>query len=192
LRLRSISGRQQTLPFNGNDTNPEIFRTIMNPRSVFEQQQPNLPLETNLFRADAIRQARERGCSHLYDIILMLTFILINYNTGLYLVCVLLWSGFVTFSNVVFATYRLIRRWITNNIYQGRLLIMVFSSLLSYGISLFLECVSDSWIIFPFALMIFLLGCSSRASLDSLEIFYMINDTASNFILLSAGVRMRV
>jgi hypothetical protein len=131
LILRSISDSQQTLPFNGNDTNPEIFRTTMNSR------QPNSPLETNLFGADAIRQARERGCGHLYHIILMLTFVLINYEIGLYLVCVLLCSGFVTFSHAVFATYGLIRRWITNNIYQGWLLIIFFSSLLSYGITLF-------------------------------------------------------
>jgi hypothetical protein len=178
LRLRSIS----------KDTNSGFVPTIMNMRNLREQQRRNLPLRTNLIGINAVTQARKRRCSHLYHIILMILFVLVNHEIGLYLVCAILHIGFITFGKDICAIYELVLRWISNHIYQGCLLIILFSSLLSYGIPLFLESVSDSYIVLCFGLMIFLLGCSSRASFEGLEILYIINDTALHFILLCVTV----
>jgi hypothetical protein len=155
---------------------------------LFEQQQQMARLPTNLKGVDAVRRAREQNCGHFYHILIMLRFILLNSSKIPYFILIFSTGGFTAVGVLIIGIYTIFSHWAYTQIYRGPVFIILLSYILCYGTSIFFQFVSDSTIIFCFGLLIFLWGCTSRASLEILEMNALFNRTILSIVFCCIGI----
>jgi hypothetical protein len=170
----------QVIPPN---TGLAFFQSIINTMHLFEQQRQMAGFPTSLKGVDAVRLAREQNCGHFYHILIMLKFILLNWSNAPYFILIFSLSGFIAFVALSVGVYTIFCRWAYRHIYFGPFLIILLSYLSCYGTYMICQSMSDPTIIFLFGLFIFVWGCTSRASLEILEMNFLFNKPKLNIIL---------
>lgn len=135
-----------------------IFETIANNLQLIEQQRQMARIPLTLKGTDTVRQAREQNCGHLYHILIMLEFFLINWS---HIPCFLLTNTIgilMPIPILIGQTYTIFFNWMKRHIYRGSLFLILSSCLLTYFGSILIQSISNGLIILCFTIIIFLLG----------------------------------
>lgn len=134
------------------------------------QEQTQLSrLPTSLKGVDAVRRAREQNCGHFYHILIMLKFILLNWRKMPFFIINIYSAGAFLVLFVLLGFYAVFCRWSYSNIYFGHLSMIIFSCLITLGLSFICQWFTDQTMIVFWILTIFLLGCTLRSSLEAYE-----------------------
>ncbi|CAF3160525.1 unnamed protein product [Rotaria sp. Silwood2] len=191
-QLASLRQNLQTLLNDQGITRPNpamtFFQTVTNTMQLVEQQKQMSRLPTSLKGVNMIRRAREQNCGHLYHILIMLKFILLNWSKIPFFLYVLSIGGLFSVGILILGGYVIFSHWAYRHIYYGPCFIILLSYLLGYGTSVFFQYASDATIILPVAIFIFLCGCTSRASLEVLEMDYLFNRTVLSVVLYCVAI----
>ena len=143
-------------------------RPPTNPIQMFDKS-------SQLKGVDAVRRARERKCSYLSHIIIMLKFILLNWIKIPFFIFVFTTSGLLSIGTFILAVYIFFSYWIATHNYYGMIFLIVSPYFLTYGTSIIFEYTSDLSMIILFGIFLFVCGCSNRVSLEILEMDNLFN-----------------
>ena len=180
---------QQTLGETVTPDNGMAFvQSIMNTVQLFEQQKQFSRLPTNLKGVDEIRRAREQNCGHIYHILLMLKFILLNWRKAPFFIFSLSTGGFIAIWIAILGGYIMFNHWAYKYKLVGPFLIILSTFVLSYGITMFFQVISDKIMILTFGILIFLCGCISRTSLELFEMNSLFNKPILSIIFCFIGI----
>lgn len=171
---------QNVPPMTAQERNINFFRSMFNTFNLIREQRENSRLPTTLLGVDKIQQARERGCSHLYHMFLMIMFVLTNWRRAPQLIYLISLGAFAATGLLFVGLYVLLLTLIRKHIYLGVFVLMLLSSLASYGMSYLLQCMTDFSIILLYGSLLFCTGCLLRGPLEVYDLDPYLHNTCFN------------
>jgi hypothetical protein len=143
---------------------------------------------SNLKGVDELRLSREHNFGHLYNILMTLKFILLNWRKLPFFLFVFGTIGFFEFVMLIFAVYIYFSHWIITHDYCGPIFVILLSSISSYVSSIIFQFISDKILILFFGTFIFVNGCSNKVSIEILEIDFLFNRQLISIIFCFIGI----
>ncbi|CAF1506336.1 unnamed protein product [Rotaria sordida] len=166
----------------------KTFLNCINIINLLEQQRQLSQVPTNLIGIDAVRKTVEQRRGFFYRIFVMLIFILANGSKAPFFILAFSCLQFLQCVGTLIILYSVFMVRCRANLYRCCYSIMLFSYILTNGTLLIFRFVSDSLIIYLFALFLFLYGCSTPLPLELFEMHPLLSKTKTNIVLYCAGL----
>jgi len=189
--IRSLDRNMQRLfnnqPIVNNDALPFHEQIAINIQLIQEQKRTSRFLPS-LKGIDRVERVREQNCSHLYHILIMLEFFILNWSKFPYFmyitVSISLHAVFMIVSNI----YSIFSVWIKRNFVCTSSFLMLLTYILTYGCFILVQSVSDSMLILCLTIVCFFLGCLARIPLETYELDLTRNRPILNILICCLGL----
>ena len=177
----------QPQPIVHNDALSFLEQVAINIQLI-EQQTRTSRFPSSLKGIDRVERAREQNCSHLYHILIMLEFFILNWSKLPFFMCETTSGGLGAIFIIAFRIYSIFGIRMKQNFFFTSSILMLVTYIMVYGCFILVQSVSDSILILCLIIVGFFIGCLGRIPLETYDLNPLFNRPILTILVCCLGL----